>query len=622
VIVLEKYKDTTIRYLGEAGLVHFKQVEKSHIDGESYLIPFKSSAEINTKYQVITSRISSFFKEKKINLSDYTFDVQPQINVSGEVLLRSLEKRLNKLPLDYMQKIHNYNDRIDRFLKTLNVTVEENRVTTLIEKNLDMHLEEIEKKLSNVEMTAVGLTSPEAIISATRQQLEQDQEFGKKMESIRKITYLTDQLLELQSTVNGVKSVIDNDYNYDDVLKEAAEIYNLAEREKQIIQLQSSFMQTSNLVYFEGWVLTSEIEKVKEIISTATSGLSVVIIEEPEEHDEVPTVPPNNPSMFKAFENLAYAFGYPLHNEINIIPLMAITFTIFFGLMFADVGQGILMAIIGVLLTRYRKKVNISEMGDLKRGFLISGDMLILLGISASFFGLLFGEFFGPSHIIHPISLGSIGPFYFGGYDPTHEPMKMLRLAILFGVIHLSMGLGLNIINNLKAKHRHQVLISSCWLWLLWGGFIMWVNFKGLSQVQSWLTIGQIQLAGLVIAPLLLIMVLTGLHGGAIEGLGFGVEVFAESLSHTLSYARLMALGLIHSAMSSIFLALAGFEHGQLPISGIPVFIVGTAMVMLLEGLVVFIHDLRLHWVEWFSKFYSGEGIIFIAYKFKIKGTR
>jgi vacuolar-type H+-ATPase subunit I/STV1 len=83
-----------------------------------------------------------------------------------------------------------------------------------------------------------------------------------------------------------------------------------------------------------------------------------------------------------------------------------------------------------------------------------------------------------------------------------------------------------------------------------------------------------------------------------------------------------MALGLIHSAMSSIFLVLAGFEHGHMSLSGVPVLIVGTAMVMFIEGLVVFIHDLRLHWVEWFSKFYSGEGIIFIPYKFKIGGTR
>jgi len=149
----------------------------------------------------------------------------------------------------------------------------------------------------------------------------------------------------------------------------------------------------------------------------------------------------------------------------------------------------------------------------------------------------------------------------------------------------------------------------------------MWVNFKGLSQVQSWLSIGLIPLSGLVITPLLIIMILTSIHGGLIEALGFGVEVFAETLSHTLSYSRLMALGLIHSAMSSIFLTLAGYEHGHLPLTGIPMLIIGTVMVMSLEGLVVFIHDLRLHWVEWFSKFYSGEGIKFIPYKFNIERT-
>lgn len=112
-------------------------------------------------------------------------------------------------------------------------------------------------------------------------------------------------------------------------------------------------------------------------------------------------------------------------------------------------------------------------------------------------------------------------------------------------------------------------------------------------------------------------MVSVSLIHGFTEGLRFGVEVFAETLSHTISYSRLMALGLIHSAMSSMFLVLGGVEHGLFPLSSIPILAVGTILVMTIEGLVVFVHDLRLHWVEWFSKFYSGEGILFKPFSFK-----
>ena len=122
VVVLEKYKDTTVRYLSEAGLVHFKEVYKPSIDEWDYLAPFKPSPETSSRYQTLTYKFSSFFRENKLSLPDYAAEEQSKINVSGEVLLESLEERLNNLPLDHMQKTHNYQDRIDRFLKTLMIT--------------------------------------------------------------------------------------------------------------------------------------------------------------------------------------------------------------------------------------------------------------------------------------------------------------------------------------------------------------------------------------------------------------------------------------------------------------------------------------------------------------------
>lgn len=599
-LLLEKDKDVVVRYLGEAGLVHFKQVDVEHIEDKEYLVPFKTPPDVLNRYLYLKEKIESFFKDLKIGLNDYSPDITTPTGETGDILLESLEKRIEKIPLDQIVKLNTFNEKINRFLETLSITDEVTVTKQSTDIPIGTYIEDLERKLSDIELRFVGLQSSEAVHD----------------------TNLNEPLIELKQNVEIATQKLSEEFNYDSVIKEATTIHFLVNREIQVIQLQDSFFRTKNLVYFEGWALPSQMDEVKQIITEVTKGTVVLITEPPNKHDEVPTILPKNPQIFNAFEKLTYAFGYPRHTEVNSIPLMAITFTIFFGLMFADVGQGILLAVIGLLLTQYKKKVNVNEMGELVRYFLIASEMFVLLGISASFFGLLFGEFFGPSEIIHPISLGRIGPFHFGGFDPAHEPMKMLRLAILFGVIHQSTGLGLNIVNNVRAKHRHEILVSACWLWLLWGGFFMWVNYKGLSQVQNWLSVGQVPLIGLIVTPLLLIMVLTSMHGGITEGLGFSVEVFAETLSHTLSYARLMALGLIHSAMSSIFLALAGVEHGHFKISGIPVLIAGTAMVMFIEGLVVFIHNLRLHWVEWFSKFYRGEGIIFIPYKFKIVGTR
>ncbi|MBM3291267.1 hypothetical protein FJY84_01155 [Candidatus Bathyarchaeota archaeon] len=658
VILFEKDKDRSIRHLGEAGVVHFKEINVNNVDETNYLQPFKTSTDIANRYQIITSKIVSFFKNINYDFNNYILNETISLETSNENLVESLEERINKLPLEHLLKLNNFNSRIEKFFEALKINSDEVnlechlegsivQIMDNIEKGIseielltiglmgpDSTLGDIEKRISEIELLTIGLKDPDSTLGVTRSLISQENENKNENEYKENMKDLTDQLLDLKKVVNVVtklldlkkavnvvKNKIDQESNYEYIINEVSSIYYLAEREKQMINLQNGFLKTNNFIYFEGWVLPTQLQQVKDIINKVTNGFSIIINEDPKESDIVPTVIEESSGVMNAFKNLAYAFGYPAYKEFNAIPLMGFTFCFFFGLMFADLGQGILLTIIGILLTNYKKKVDKNKLGDLSRYFLVASEMFIVLGISSALFGILFGEFFGPSEIFHPISLGNIGPFYFGGFDPAHEPMKMLRLAILFGVIHLSMGLCINIITNIRKNHRHAILISSCWLWLLWGGFFMWVNFKGLSQVQSWLSIGLIPLSGLVITPLLIIMILTSIHGGLIEALGFGVEVFAETLSHTLSYSRLMALGLIHSAMSSIFLTLAGYEHGHLPLTGIPMLIIGTVMVMSLEGLVVFIHDLRLHWVEWFSKFYSGEGIKFIPYKFNIERT-
>ena len=133
----------------------------------------------------------------------------------------------------------------------------------------------------------------------------------------------------------------------------------------------------------------------------------------------------------------------------------------------------------------------------------------------------------------------------------------------------------------------------------------------GISKFSLWFSDGLLMMIGLVMLPLMLIFVFAVINEGFMVGVGFTVEVFAETLSHTMSYSRLMALGLIHSAMNYMFLVLGGVEHGVFPLQSIPLIAIGTILVLVIEGLIVFVHTLRLHWVEWFSKFYSGEGIPF-----------
>jgi V/A-type H+-transporting ATPase subunit I len=387
------------------------------------------------------------------------------------------------------------------------------------------------------------------------------------------------------------------------------------EIEKQVAEEQKKFVRSAKTIYFEAWVPEHNVKEAIERIRKVTAGTSIVTDESPAPDEKVPIMLKPVPSYLIAFEKLVYSFGYPSSGDVNPIRVLAITFPLLFGIMFADVGQGAIFVIMGIILTFLRRRIKLEEVGDIIQYLLISGEMFVFLGISSIFFGFVFGEFFGPSGLIHPISLGRIGPFYIGGFEPTHEPMKMLKFAIFVGAIHISLGLVFRFINEIRHKHYKLVPIPICWLWLLIGSLYMWTYWRGISNISKWFADGSPMLAGLIILPLTLILVFTGIAEGFMEGVGFSVEVFAETLSHSMSYSRLMALGLIHSAMNYLFLVLAGVEHGYFPLASIPLIAIGTILVMIIEGLVVFVHTLRLHWVEWFSKFHTGEGIPFKPFK-------
>ncbi|MHA1561902.1 MAG: V-type ATPase 116kDa subunit family protein [Promethearchaeota archaeon] len=139
----------------------------------------------------------------------------------------------------------------------------------------------------------------------------------------------------------------------------------------------------------------------------------------------------------------------------------------------------------------------------------------------------------------------------------------------------------------------------------------MWVYWGGISQITSWFGEGLPMFAALVIAPLVIMLIVIAKVENFMEGVDLAIEVFIESLGHTLSFCRLAALFLTHTALNSMFLELGGVENGHFPLSSIPLIIIGTLLTLSIEGLLVMIHCLRLHWIELLPKFYSGDGILF-----------
>jgi V/A-type H+-transporting ATPase subunit I len=623
-IVFEDNIDAVIRSLGEAGIVQFVDMHEKLETWKGSLVPHVIPTDVMTKCLDILSKIDASFKDLNLEPGKLREGI-PVTNEPIGKILASVESKLAELPVTTFAKSSTLLSRIDQLAAALDVELEDVPIEeTLLDRPPTEILAEIERELSEIEEKAATseLTDRKALIDRMKAlTMEEKIEVSRKLLELRR--FVTDtrltfakRLSRLRKLAEMARQSIEAKNKLSEIREDLLTLKETVEKERQVAEVQGKLVRTAKTIYFEAWVPDVHLKDALERIQKATDGNCIVTEEPIARGEKEPSIPRPVPSFIQAFEKLTLASGYPAAHEVNPIRIMAVTFPILFGIMFADVGQGALFVVIGTLLAYVKRKIKPEKVGDIVRYLLISGEMFVLLGLSAMFWGFIFGEFFGPSGLLHPIKLAKIGPFYIGGFEPMHEPMKMMRFAILIGALHISLGLILKLVNNLREHELKHAPIPISWLWLLWGGLFMWSYWGGISSISRWLAEGGLMMAGLIIAPLILLVVFTAIAEGPMEGIGFGVEAFAETLSHTLSYGRLMALGLVHSVMNYLFLVLGGVEHGHFPLTSIPIIATGTILVMIIEGLIVFVHTLRLHWIEWFSKFYSGEGIPFKPFKF------
>jgi len=619
VLVHEDYIDSVVRSLGHATIVQFIDMRERPEDWREDLVPYTDSTETIAQYSDLLLRIETACETLHIKPDNFPVPKIPFTKDGTQKVLETIEHKLIELPIQEA-KIFGLASRIDQIIKDLGIKPEQFDKENTLTQTEEMELEAIEFELTELDKTieTTGLSNHQLLVE--RVSSKQFDEIGKKFAELSKFIidserHFGKRLVVLKKTVESIIGTIENGFNFEEIRKDLLTLRIKAKEEKRIAEEKEKFVKSSKTVFFEAWVPESFEKEAVECIKNASDGKYMISDAFPDSDENIPILTKECPSYLQAFGKLECAYGRPSSGDIEPLKLFAITFPILFGIMFADVAQGAIFVLAGAVFTWIRRKQKVTERGDIIQYLLTSGEMLIFIGFSAIFFGFLFGEFFGPSGLIHPIILGQIGPFQIGGFEPTQEPMKMLRFAILVGSIHLSTGLLLRFLNEIRHKHYKLAPIPICWIWLIFGGLFMWVYWGGISNISLWFAEGSLMMGGLVMLPLMLIFVFAARAEGFMAGVGFTVEVFAETLSHTMSYSRLMALGLIHSAMNYLFLVLGGVEHGVFPLQSIPVIAIGTILVMILEGLVVFVHTLRLHWVEWFSKFYSGEGILFKPFK-------
>ena len=418
----------------------------------------------------------------------------------------------------------------------------------------------------------------------------------QKTEDYKKeIPILKKQLDDAQAELN--KYIDDNFDVISRYLSKLEELYLYAGIRTKALQHNNSFI-------IVGWIPTANEKQLKSRLKKIRS-VELDFSNAKDELDKNPPVKLKNCFFAKPFEFYTDMYGVPEYNEVDPTFFIAITYTVIFGIMFADLGQGFCLTIAGILMWKLKK--------------MAIGKILLPCGISAMIFGTVFGSVFGFEHVLDPMFR------LFGFEEKPIEVMASENIntiilgAIGIGVFLLLIAMFINVYTLLRRKDVGRALFGTSGV----SGIIFYGALVFGLAAEIFLGIHVMTLPyilGLIVLPFLLIFFAEPLAdlvngeehwqpeswgGYIVENLFESIEVLLGYVTNTMSFLRVGAFVLVHAGMMLVVFVLAETVGGA---GYWVVVVIGNALVMVLEALLVAIQVLRLEYYEMFSRFYSGEG--------------
>ncbi|SNQ60471.1 V-type ATP synthase subunit I [Candidatus Methanoperedens nitratireducens] len=421
----------------------------------------------------------------------------------------------------------------------------------------------------------------------------------------------------LKSELDSIKK------EYADFIMAADEFLSI---ETQKAEAPLRFATSPNAFIIDGWVPSRKYGEIESRLQDSTGGkVYFARVEEEVKEEDIP-IELENPRPAKPFELLINTFATPKYREIDPAAVVFITFPLFYAIMLGDIGYGIIVAIMALVI---KNKFKTGELNALSL-------ILLLSAVLSVIFGFIYGELFGfpifnieeEGKIVHGI-LGE-GPAIAGLHLPIHrfgEVQLLLLVTLIIGIAHIFLGLVIGF-RNIAIEHdiKHAVFAKGSWMMILIGGVAVIAKLMPAMMSKSPIPLSDPVFAGGLVLGLIGIILL-------IKGEGFiSILELPTLLSNVLSYSRILAIGLssagialaVNTLAMDLFIRPEGVLLGGgilLALAGVVILFIGHLINLLLGILGPGIHSLRLQYVEFFTKFYEGGGKKYTPFGYNRKYT-
>lgn len=366
---------------------------------------------------------------------------------------------------------------------------------------------------------------------------------------------------------------------------------------------------TESAFFITGYIPQKEAEELRFVIETKYNAYFNTI--EPDYDDPKVPVLLDNGSFASGVEGITEMYSPVSNTDVDPNPVMSFFYYAFFGLMLSDAGYGILMVLFAIFAD---KKLKAS--GNFKK----TVNLAFYSGISSIIFGALFGGWFGDLiPVVCTTFLGIEDPPQLALWlDPVTNSIKLLVYCLGFGILHLFSGLLLNAYKLLKSKNYTAAVFDTFPVMIFVCGFAVFGASFLIDVPETVKNIGN----KLLIIGAVSIVLTAGRSSKNIIG-KFGAGLYAlyntasGYLGDILSYSRLLALGLVTGVIASSINLMATMPGN--PILFVLIFIVGHTINIAINLIGTYVHTNRLQYVEFFSKFYEGEGKVFTPFRLNTK---